>query len=683
MKKITFYSITFAIGFCISALAIISTQKLFSIYSAGLYEKTIFKIAFLSALWCGIFLGLFISKKPRRRFILASMPGISGVWILLSFGATGEFIGEVSILGGLDSPIMYCLIFVFVPVLFATASMPAVANPLHLSDKEKTRVSGIFIAAALLGAVAGYLSSQYVLARFFGFSSSIFIGCVLVAISISIAKALKWDERHETYGKKSSLQESTDIYNDEKSKNTRAKEHSEAIATVVLGSGIFFASVSLFNYILHAVHGDALLVETLQNVVILVSLALGFLSSELAGNKSSTIGRASILIAIAGILIAAALIFRRELFSTFKALPFEISLLFSSATFFFLPSFLLSAAIATSIRSIDSLRNRASTNCWALMAIAMLTGAVISPASRLSTKAILSNLPSTGGRSNDLIEVLQSPYGEIRILEKYDARFMVANGTLCAEVDARNLGSLSPYVDVLELACGFSPEAGKMLLLGLGGGLVAGRFASKGWEIDAIEPDEETIKAASDFFGLQSTTIEISRSNARKFLRMTGKTWDLIVLDQGTSGERAYYLMTKEAFASMHAKLSPVGVLAINAISLGWHDNLVEAIVCTLESIFAETLVLPIAEPPNEIGNIVILASDRKLELPQEPPSPDDRFSREYNMAHAWDNRFNIVCHSRLQIADHRNNMKLLSDRATRAMTKFVHDYFGIETLIP
>ena len=119
------------------------------------------------------------------------------------------------------------------------------------------------------------------------------------------------------------------------------------------------------------------------------------------------------------------------------------------------------------------------------------------------------------------------------------------------------------------------------------------------------------------------------------------------------------------------------GVVALNIESIGWRDEIVNSIAATLGTRFANVVALPIAEPPNRLGNIILLASDRQLELPRELPIPDYRFSPEYDRAHAWDNRFEPDTRNALILADDRNPVDLWGERINFAARKELHEYFA------
>ena len=122
--------------------------------------------------------------------------------------------------------------------------------------------------------------------------------------------------------------------------------------------------------------------------------------------------------------------------------------------------------------------------------------------------------------------------------------------------------------------------------------------------------------------------------------------------------------------------MSSNGIITINVQSVGWKSEIVNTISATLASVFRNVLVLPIAEPPNKFGNLIIAASDSDIELKQELPSVESRFSRDYNKAHAWDNRFTPETTGYRVLTDNLNNIDVLSEEASIASRKENLEYF-------
>ncbi|MGH8015858.1 MAG: fused MFS/spermidine synthase, partial [Candidatus Zixiibacteriota bacterium] len=276
-----------------------------------------------------------------------------------------------------------------------------------------------------------------------------------------------------------------------------------------------------------------------------------------------------------------------------------------------------------------------------------------------------------------LVAIEQSPYAEIRVVELDGVRYMLIDGGIHTVINPINSVSLFPYVNVLEIPKGYFDAPGKMLLVGLGGGSVVKNYARDGWKVDAVEIDATVTKIAYEHFGLKPEDATVYEMDGRQFLITNDKKYDLIIMDAFGSSSIPFHLVTEESFDLIKSHLSPNGVLAMNIETVGWRDNITLSIAATINRQFENVIVLPMAEPPDQLGNIIILASDRNLELKEEPPTPFDRFSAEYHRAHAWDNRF-IVDTIGIQIlTDERNPVDIWAERANLAARKELHEKFS------
>ena len=229
---------------------------------------------------------------------------------------------------------------------------------------------------------------------------------------------------------------------------------------------------------------------------------------------------------------------------------------------------------------------------------------------------------------------------------------------------------------VLDVTRYLFPEPGNLLLIGLGGGSVAKAFARHGWRIDSVEIDRVVTEIAYRDFGLTASETEIFHMDGRRYLTTTDERYDVIIVDAFGSSSIPFHLVTREAFALMAARLEPGGVVAINVESIGWRDILVRALAATMKQEFSEVLALPIAEPPNTLGNLVLLAANRELELIDELPPTRDRFSNAYPKNHAWDNRFEPDLAEVSVLTDDLNPVDIWSERINLAARKDLHAYF-------
>lgn len=275
-----------------------------------------------------------------------------------------------------------------------------------------------------------------------------------------------------------------------------------------------------------------------------------------------------------------------------------------------------------------------------------------------------------------LIAIEHSAYGEIRVVDIYETRYMLIDGGMHTIVDPMTWESRFPYVNVLDLSKWMFDRPGEMLLVGLGGGSVVKSFYRDGWKIDAVEIDPVVTKIARTHFGLLPGEAQVYDMDARQYLITHEKTYDLIIMDAFGSSAIPFHLVTAEAFNLLRSRLNPGGVLAMNVEAVGWHDIIMRSLAMTARSRFGHVTLLPMAEPPDQLGNLVLLASDRPIALEEEPPVPMDRFSADYHRAHAWDNRFEVDDPAAPILTDERNPVDVWAERVNLVARRELHEFF-------
>ncbi len=274
---------------------------------------------------------------------------------------------------------------------------------------------------------------------------------------------------------------------------------------------------------------------------------------------------------------------------------------------------------------------------------------------------------------NGILAVEQSRYAEIRVVDYEDVRYLLIDGGSHSAADTSTWLSKIPYVNVVDLTKQYFPGPGKLLVIGLGGGSTVKSFARDGWRVDAVEIDPVVTRLAREYFGLQDNDAKVYAMDGRQFLAKNQCRYDVVVMDAYGSSSIPFHLVSEEAFGLVHSHLSQGGVLAVNLQSVGWHDQIVACVAATLKKEFQHVLALPIAEPPDQFGNLVLLASDRMLALEKDPPVPTDRFSPEYDRAHAWDNRFEPDITGARILTDDLNPVDIWSGRINFAARKALH----------
>ena len=448
----------------------------------------------------------------------------------------------------------------------------------------------------------------------------------------------------------------------------------EILGTRVLGP---FYGVSLFLW-------SALISVTLA------ALAAGYALGGRWADRGPRATRLSAVLAAAGLWVILIPWLRAPLLAASEGWGLRAAVLATSFALFFPPLTLLGMvspyAIRLSARRVEEV-GRVSGDLFAVstlasVAAALLTGFVLIPSlgvtrllllvgATLFTAAALARAGAgRGGAAAVLIllaaaaagwsarapgpprtagvrTVRQTPYAELRVVDRGGMRFLLLDGGIHTMVRLEDAAPRQEYVAVTELATELFDRPGRALLVGLGGGALARVLTFDNWRVDAVEIDPAVAAAAREFFHLGPQHATVHLADGRRFLRASRDTFDLIVLDAFGSGSVPFHLVTREAFAEAKARLRPGGVVALNLEAIGWNEPLARAAAATLGTRFRHVVALPIAEPPDQLGNLVLLACDRAMEIAPEKLGdpvatlPDEQEHwRAVERTHAWNNRF-------------------------------------------
>jgi spermidine synthase len=485
------------------------------------------------------------------------------------------------------------------------------------------------------------------------------------------------------------------------------------LAVEILGTRILgpFYGVSLFLW-------SALITVTLS------ALSVGYAIGGRLADRHASLIRLSLILAVAGIWLLFVPVLRGPVLWIAGPLGLRMAVIIAAFILFFPPLFALGMvspyAIKLRTASLSEV-GRSAGNLYAVstaasVAAALLTGFILIPnfgvsrltaatgvalllaaafsaiieKTRLVRKASLAVLciafavtapfiqtaPLPTSANASLVAFEESPYAQIMVIDYREARFLLIDGAIHTFTDIATGETLFPYVNVLDISRFIHNDPGDALLIGLGGGSVAKHFADAGWNVDAVEIDPVVVRFALDHFAFAPEDARIYTMDGRQFLRTTGKRYDIIILDAFGSGSIPFHLVTSEAFKLVSSRLIDDGVLAINMESIGWKSTIVESMAATLKEHFRNILVLPIAEPPNRLGNIILLASNIKLQMEHELPLPESRFNAEYDRVHAWDNRFEPDTDGALVLTDELNPADLWGEEINLVERRELREYF-------
>lgn len=174
---------------------------------------------------------------------------------------------------------------------------------------------------------------------------------------------------------------------------------------------------------------------------------------------------------------------------------------------------------------------------------------------------------------------------------------------------------LAPYTQTMFATYLIQPEQKQSLLIGLGGGSMV-LFLQKHkpkLKADVVEIDPEVVKIADKYFGAKGNDrITIHTQDAFDFLKKTTKRYDAIYMDAflkpaGDTDATGVPLRLKtiKFLKSLHAKLTPDGVVAFN---LNAHRKMGRDIA-SIRKAFPQIYVFKIA---GDNGRVVIASLSRK-----------------------------------------------------------------------
>lgn len=490
---------------------------------------------------------------------------------------------------------------------------------------------------------------------------------------------------------------------------------------ISVGGASILAIEILGTRVLGPFYGVSLYLWSALITITLAALSLGYaLGGYIADRRPSPLGLSLVFLS-SGIWLLIVPVFKNFILGSVEPLGLRLAVLTGGFILFFPPLMLLGMvspyAIKLKTRSIQEV-GRSAGNLFCIstiasVAAALFTGYYLIPSvgvsrliflisisliitgliamlgrkrlllSALAMIAAASTIHALHAQSNlmerhpELVKFKESPYGEISIVERGGSRFLLIDGAIHTEIDRKTYEPLSAYVDVIDIAKSFFLKPGEALLIGLGGGSIARRFHESGWKVDAVEIDPYVIETARSYFGFTGDQARVYTMDGRRFLNTCKKKYDIIILDAFGSSYIPFHLVTMEAFELATSRLRKGGILAVNVITLGWRSKVVLAISESIRRSLPNIAVLPIVEPPNSLGNVIIIASKRKLVPFEEPSIPLTRFSAEYNRFHAWENRFEPAPTPSLLLTDDLNPIDVWAEGINLANRKRLHKFFG------
>jgi len=498
--------------------------------------------------------------------------------------------------------------------------------------------------------------------------------------------------------------------------------------TIVFVSGAVVLAIEILGTrVLGPFYGVNLFLWSALITVTLAALSLGYV---VGGRRADRNPRYSVLgttLAIAGLWLLASIWLKRPVLTAVEPLGLRGAVLVSSFLLFFVPLTLLGMTSPYAIRlRAESLGEvgRTSGDIYAISTVASVAaalatgfyliphlgvnrliavcGAALIGASLIAFRAgrvrgaaagaalallpfLLGAAASTSpiarvGEPIGLAYHVQSPYADLRVVDWEDQRLLLVDGGTHTIIDRDTFNSVFTYAMVMEIPKFMFEQPGDAVLVGLGGGSVARNYYRAGWRVDSVEIDPYMKRIAEEYFSCDAESSGVHVMDGRQYFMLTDKQYDLVLLDAFGSSSIPFHLVTTEAFGLVKQHMKPDAVLAMNIEARTWHDILVHSLAATLKQHFAHVLALPTAEPPNTLGNLIMLASDRDLtfddrrigDLYELLPYPY-RHEVGVQQHHAWNSRFEPEIAGMPVLTDDRNPVDVWAEAINWQARQLMH----------
>lgn len=418
--------------------------------------------------------------------------------------------------------------------------------------------------------------------------------------------------------------------------------------------------------------GTSHFVWTAQIAVTLVALAVGYyLGGRLVG-ASPRLGRLYGAIALAAAFLALTVAVKEPVVYAVLSLPLPAASLLASLFLFFVPLCLLAVTGPFVVRVITRAVAEVGGNVGRLTAVSTIgsflgtvaIGYVLIPllpnsVTMYGTAAVLAVIAITyflawarkpasisaaaivaaaglaagalglgGGRlaTPDAEEVYRanSSFGLLQVaqLRNRPYRLFLTDYLIQNTYDTSQGRSISMFTYMLEgLARAYAPRLERVLVIGMGMGIVPRELARSGVSVDVVEINPDIVPVARRFFDLDTSAFRLVIGDGRWFLNRTTQKYDAVILDAFVGDSSPTHLMSREAFQAVRRVLVPDGVLVMNTFAdiEPPRDFMAASLLRTLSDVFPSVKVHGVPG-----GNTLFVASPRaSLEILHPPAFAD------------------------------------------------------------
>lgn len=435
-------------------------------------------------------------------------------------------------------------------------------------------------------------------------------------------------------------------------------QHGYAVAALLITGATTLVLEIVGTRVISPYYGSSIYCWSALITVTLVALAGGYNLGGRWADSAPSITLFARLICFAGVTIAAVPSLRVPVLKATTPLGVQLGAL-ASATMLVAPALILLSAlpplaIRLTAQSLSGV-GRASGDIYAVSTLGSVGGALLAgfvlvpnlsvvsilygeavlllvlgavgyrlsrspialrPAAAAAAVALFGFWPRPEPETNVLFKK-DSAYGQIKVLDFGERRYLLINGTTQSMVDPRSGESDSQYSQALESAAILRPGARRAAVIGIGAGtLIQDLERRYGYVADGVDIDPVVVDVARRYFGFSSKGV-VAVEDGRTFLERSKGRYAAVFLDAFGPETPPYHLFTREAFEAAREALEPRGILAINLVTLvhAPGDEAWKATLKTLRTVFPNVRAFRASDAYEGLGNVVFFCSDGPLPL--------------------------------------------------------------------
>ncbi|MBN8218290.1 MAG: fused MFS/spermidine synthase [Spirochaetes bacterium] len=233
--------------------------------------------------------------------------------------------------------------------------------------------------------------------------------------------------------------------------------------------------------------------------------------------------------------------------------------------------------------------------------------------------------PEPGQPGETVLYRGQSLFGQITVLDRPEDRLLMLDGILQSGVSKPEYLSCFEYAPAMvSLALAYRRGLRDVLMIGMGGGVIATPLRRLGIRTDAVDIDPRMDLLAKKYFATPEGPGRFFAEDGRTHLERSEEKYDAVFIDVYSGESTPAHLCSVEAFRAAKARLKPEGLLILNF--LGKREGEPEAAMTravgrTLLEVFGQAW-LHDDGAGDGFNNLLFVAFDRSRDMDLSAPVP-------------------------------------------------------------